>query len=184
MGKVDEARKAYHKREAEIKTMAAPLKDWAAEGQAIEVELAALEDSRIEALVNGEDESAAQLSAVIQAKRNRGADLGKMRERRQAEIAAALDSLWANESRAVMLAEIESAAIAKQGAKDKLERLAPEWNRAQAEYQSAQQDELGKMYFETEFSDQRNRAAFVGGYLFQLLGTGAPSEYKVSWLQN
>ena len=184
MGKVDDAKREYTKAYDRIVKLAGPITAWRAEMQAAEREAVQLADQRIKALTRDDVTTADQLHAQIKAKQSRAADLRAMISKREGEIGAAVSALYDGESRAVMQAKIKAAAIEKGQARDEIGALAPAWNRAQARYTRAQQIESSLTYLETEFQDQRNRAAFFGSVLFQLLGTGENSEYKPSWLMN
>jgi hypothetical protein len=184
MTKLDDVKREYSKAYDRIVKLAEPIAAWRAELAACEVEAPQLADQRIAALTRDDAPAADKLHDQIRQKQSRAADLRGMISKREGEINAAVYALYDHESRAVMLAKVEAAAIEKQSAKDEIEKLLPAWNTAQHRYQAAQQAEAGMVYFETEFLDQRNRAAFLGGLLFQLLGSGEGSDYKPSWLMN
>jgi hypothetical protein len=184
MSKLDDAKREYSKAYDRIVKQAEPIAAWRAELAACEVEAPRLADERIAAMTRDDAPTADRLHGEIKAKQSRAADLRAMIAKREGEIGTAVSALYDHESRAVMQAKIEAAAIEKQSAQDEIARLAPAWNAAQHRYQAAQQSAAGMVYFETEFLDQRNRAAFLGGVLFQLLGSGENSEYRPSWLMN
>jgi flagellin-specific chaperone FliS len=184
MSKLDDAKREYTKAYDRIVKLAEPITAWRAELEACEVEAPRLADDRIAALTRDDVPTADKLHDQIRQKQSRAADLRSMIAKRTAEIGAAVSAIYDHESRAVMRAQIEAAAIEKQSAQDEIARLAPAWNKAQHRYQAVQQLAAGMVYFETEFLDQRNRDQFLHGVLFQLLGSGEGSDYKPSWLMN
>ena len=113
MGKVDDAKREYTKAYDRIVKLAGPITAWRAEMQAAELEAVQLADQRIEALTRDDVTTADQLHAQIKAKQSRAADLRAMISKREGGIGAAVSALYDGESRAVMQAKIEAAAIEK-----------------------------------------------------------------------
>ncbi len=181
---VDAAREVYRKAYAKIEKLAEPVKDWRAELQTADTEAVRSADRRIECLTRDDVKGADQLHAQIKAKQSRAADLKAMIERRQSDIATALDRLWSDEGRNVAMAAIEFSIAERLAAARAVESLMPQWNEVTARFEAAKQNEMAIVGYESEALNIVNQKRWIDQQIALLKGEALSDVYIPSWLMN